>query len=158
MIDGHNLIPKIPGLRLDAPDDEQQLVSLLQEFCRLSRKQVDVYFDNAAPGGAGQRSLVTVAVHFVRAGQTADEAIRKRLSKMGRSARNWTVVSSDHSVQASAHRSGAQAMTAEEFAAVLVSTLSGSKLKEARDIPLSAGEVEEWLKLFHSKHPDEPGL
>ncbi len=109
MIDGHNLIPKVPGLRLDAPDDEQQLVSLLQEFCRLSRKRVDVYFDNAAPGGAGQRSLGTVAVHFVRAGQTADEAIRKRLSKMGRSTHNWTVVSSDHSVQASARQAGAKA-------------------------------------------------
>ena len=46
MIDGHNLIPKL-GLRLDSLDDEEQLLALLQEFCRLRRAQVEVYFDGA---------------------------------------------------------------------------------------------------------------
>jgi len=154
IIDGHNLIPKIPGLRLDAPDDEQQLVSLLQEFCRLSRKQVDVYFDNAAPGEVSRRSLRTVGVHFVRPGRTADEAIRARLFKMGRSARSWTVVSSDQSVQASARQAGATILASEGFASLLMSTLSGSSQKKSSDISMSAEEVDEWLKLFRSKRPD----
>jgi predicted RNA-binding protein with PIN domain len=155
IVDGHNLVPKIPGLRLDAPDDEQQLVSLLQEFCRLRRARVDVYFDKAALSGAGQRSLGMVAVHFVRAGQIADEAIRRRLLKMGRSARNWTVVSSDHAVQASARQVGAKPMPAEEFAALLTSTLIGSNQKDSSDVSLGDDEVDEWLKLFRSKSPDD---
>jgi len=34
LIDGHNLIPKLK-LRLDNPKDENELIALLQEFCRL---------------------------------------------------------------------------------------------------------------------------
>ena len=154
IIDGHNLIPKIPGLRLDDPDDEQQLVSLLQEFCRISRKQVDVYFDNAAAGQAGRRTLGTVGVHFVRRGQTADSAIRSRLLKMGRSARNWTVVSSDQSIQATVRQAGAKAMPAEEFASLMRATLSRTNPKESWDVTLNAQEVEEWENLFKKKRLD----
>ena len=50
-VDGHNLIPKV-GLRLDSFDDEMELVALLQEFARLHRRQVEVYFDGA-PAGTG---------------------------------------------------------------------------------------------------------
>ena len=57
IIDGHNLIPKIPGLSLQAIDDETQLVELLGEYCRLSRRQVEVFFDNAPPGVPRARSL-----------------------------------------------------------------------------------------------------
>ena len=151
IIDGHNLIPKIPGLHLDDPDDEQQLIGLLQEFCRLSRKQVDVYFDNAAAGQAGRRALGTVAVHFVRHGQTADTAIRSRLLKMGRSAKNWTVVSSDQSIQITVRQVGAKPMPSEEFAALLRATLSSPHPKEGRDITLSAEEVDEWERLFRKR-------
>jgi hypothetical protein len=49
LIDGHNLIPKL-GLRLDSMEDEMELVSILQEFCRLEDRQVEVYFDGAPPG------------------------------------------------------------------------------------------------------------
>ena len=64
VVDGHNLIPKL-GLRLDSPDDEMELVAILQEFARLKRQQVEVYFDGAPIGHAGTRSLGTVRAHFV---------------------------------------------------------------------------------------------
>lgn len=158
IIDGHNLIPKIPGLRLDDPDDEQKLINLLQDFCRLSRKQVDVYFDQASPGGAGRRTLGRVAVHFVRAGHTADEAIRARLSKMGRSARNYTVVSSDHSVQTAARYSGARSMDSGQFSALLSSTLAKAAGKDRSEASITESEVDEWLKFFQEKkNPPQTG-
>src|SRR3990172_12997266 len=101
LIDGHNLIPKL-GLRLDSADDEMELVAVLQEFARLTRRAVEVFFDGAPAGQAGTRSLGTVKAHFVRLEQTADSAIHARLQKMGRAAQNWTVVSSDHEVQSAA--------------------------------------------------------
>ncbi len=111
LIDGHNLIPKIPGLSLQAEDDEQQLITLLLEFCRLQRKQVEVYFDNAPPGGVRARNFGNVIARFVRQGSTADQAIRQRLERLGRAARNWTVVSSDLAVQTEARGiSGARAL------------------------------------------------
>jgi uncharacterized protein len=154
IIDGHNLIPKIPGLHLSAVNDEIRLVELLQEFCRLSRKKVEVYFDQAAQGQAGQRNLGTVAAHFVHAGRTADEAIMARLHKMGRSARNWTVVSSDLRVLTASRQAGAQTLTSEEFAGMLKTTMaSGASRKSAKaaDAHLSESEVEEWLQIFKSK-------
>ena len=153
LIDGHNLIPKVPGLQLGSADDEMQLVELLQEFCRLSRKQVEVYFDQAAPGQSGKRALGTVSVYFVAAGRTADQAINQRLEKLGRSARNWVVVSSDRSVQISARHAGAQVLASEAFARLLGETLSqaGSKASDKTGSDLSPEEVEEWLALFKSR-------
>lgn len=151
LIDGHNLIPKIPDLHLGVVDDELRLVRLLQEFCRLSRKKVEVYFDRAAQGQAGQRRLGTVIAHFVRAEQTADQAIAARLQKMGRSAHNWTVVSSDASVRARARQAGADHLTSEEFARLLIHTLSPTTENEpgkSEETRLSAKEVEEWLHIF----------
>jgi len=49
-----------------------------------------------------------VTAHFVRRPLIADEAIHLRLKKLGRAAKNWSVVSSDHSVQNSARASGAK--------------------------------------------------
>src|SRR5512140_502536 len=99
LIDGHNLIPKL-GLRLDSFDDELELVGRLNEYCRLSRKTgLEVYFDNAAPGSPETRRMGLLTAHFVRKPRIADEAIRLRLKKLGKAARNWTVVSSDRSVQ-----------------------------------------------------------
>src|SRR5512138_2635860 len=94
LIDGHNLIPKI-GLHLDSPDDEMELVSLLQDFARLKRQQVDVYFDGAPIGQAGTRKLGSVRAHFIKLGHTADNAIRVHLNRLAGDVKNWTVVSSD---------------------------------------------------------------
>lgn len=44
LIDGHNLIGKVPNLRQDDPEDEKQLVELLQEFCQRTGKYKEVDF------------------------------------------------------------------------------------------------------------------
>lgn len=147
LIDGHNLIPKL-GLRLDDPDDELELGRILQDFARIKRHQVEVYFDGAPAGQAGMRKLGIVQAHFVPLGQTADSAIRARLNRMGKSAKNWTVVSSDREVQGAAKLSQAQVMSAETFAHLLRNTLAASVKTGTDDKKLSAGEVDEWLKIF----------
>jgi len=153
LIDGHNLIPKIPGLHLDEIDDEMQLVSLLQEFCRRQRKQVEVYFDNAPLNGVRARNLGQVVARFVRQGTTADEAMRGRLLRLGREARNWTVVSSDQAVQSAARAAQAHIMTSDAFSRLLRETLADSGLEAGKstDISLSQDEVDDWMKLFGEK-------
>lgn len=152
LIDGHNLIPKL-GLRLDEPDDEMELVRLLQDFARIRRQPVEVYFDGAPAGQAGARKLGSIKAHFVRQGQTADFAIRKRLETMGKEAKNWVVVSSDHEVQNAARMHQSQPMRAEEFVKQLRAALSTSRSSSAGEKPLSAQELEEWLNLFSRKDP-----
>jgi len=150
LIDGHNLIPKL-GLHLDSPDDEMELVAILQNFARLKRQQVEVYFDGAPIGHAGTRSLGTIRAHFVRLGQPADNAIRARLNKMGKSAKNWIVVSSDREVQSAARVNQAQYISSEEFARTLRETQNTASKVKASDKKMSAQEVEDWLKLFSDK-------
>lgn len=150
LIDGHNLIPKIASLSLSAPDDEMELVKMLQEFCQRRQRSVEVYFDNAPPGQATARSFGAVTARFVRQGSTADSAIHTRLQRLGGSARNWTVVSSDHRVQASARGARAQVLPSEQFASLLNATLSPSTDSPAArsQSVLSDDELKDWLALF----------
>jgi len=146
LIDGHNLIPKL-GLRLDSPDDEMELVAILQEFHRSSRKDVEVYFDGAPAPHAGTRRLGAITAHFVRLGTTADNAIRKRLKALGKSAKNWTVVSSDRQVQAEAQAVRAEVLSSDSFAAALKQART-SVPKGNNERKLSDDEVNEWMRIF----------
>ena len=151
LIDGHNLIPKL-GLRLDSMDDEQELIAILQEYSRIERKkQVEVYFDGAPPPHAGTRRLGTITAHFVLLGTTADDAIKRRLKKMGKSAKNWTVVSSDRQVQAEARSARAEIVSSDEFAKKLKQARESAP-KPANDRKLSQQEVDDWLKLFEGRN------
>ncbi|NJC97244.1 MAG: hypothetical protein C3F07_14260 [Anaerolineales bacterium] len=149
LIDGHNLIPKL-GLRLDSPDDEMELIAILQEFHRIERKPVEVYFDGAPAPQAGTRRLGTVTAHFVPLGTTADNAIRKRLKRMGKSAKNWTVVSSDRQVQADARAAQAEVLSSEGFAKILM-RVRNSTPKPAQERKLSEQEVDDWMRLFKER-------
>jgi predicted RNA-binding protein with PIN domain len=156
IVDGHNLIPKVSGLSLQEMDDEQHLLEMLQEFCRRKRRQVEVFFDNAPPGGVRARNLGQVTARFVRQGASADDAIRKRLGNLGRAARNWTVVSSDQAVQAEARAAQAQVMPSEAFARMMAQALDDNRVDQgkASDAALNPEEVDDWLQLFGSSESD----
>ena len=149
LIDGHNLIPQL-GLSLRSVDDELQLVEHLQQFCRASRQQVEVYFDGAPAGQVGRRKMGLVTAHFIRQGSTADAAIRARLQTLGRAARNWTVVTSDRQVQADARAAGAKVISSGTFAGQVVSARVPDQ-GTGQERGLTESEVEEWLTLFREK-------
>ncbi len=162
IIDGHNLISKIPGLSLSMPDDEQRLIELLNRYGQLKRTRIEVYFDGAPVGQAGTRNFGRLQAHFVSQSQTADDAIRVRLAKLGRSARNWMVITSDRSVQAAARAAHAQVMSSEDYASRLQAGLQQAsthgKLGSEESTPeksvsesLSQAEVDEWLTIFKER-------
>jgi len=157
IIDGHNLIPFVPGLNLDQLDDETRLIELLILFCRRLRKQTQVYFDNAPPGQARTQRFGAVTAHFIRAGLTADAAIRKRVKTLGRSAANWTVVSSDQAVQSAARQARCQVISSGAFARYLVTVLNASSpaIDEAIDVTLSEEDIEAWLDEFGESPGDK---
>jgi uncharacterized protein len=152
LIDGHNLIPKIPDMSLKTIDDEEHLIQLLQDFCRQQQKDIEVFFDKAPAGYARTQKLGRLTVHFVRQGRSADSAIRERLQKIGGAARNWTVVSSDHAVQTYARQARAQIIDSEDFSKLL---RQGSRVENTdTDRPeyhSSPEEVDEWLETFQPK-------
>jgi predicted RNA-binding protein with PIN domain len=150
IIDGHNLIPKL-GLRLDSFDDEIDLITRLQEFCRVRRAKVEVYFDGAPPGQSGTRSAGAVTAHFVRQGSSADSAIEVRLETMGRSAKNWTVVSSDRRIRRAAQSVQASVITSDEFARQVSAAQNERMTRSKGGASLSPDEVEEWLNVFKKR-------
>ena len=150
LIDGHNLIPKL-SLRLDSVDDEEQLISRLQEFCRLRRAQVEVYFDGAPPGQASTYKMGAVTAHFVYQGSTADAAIEFRLTRLGKAVKNWTVVSSDGRVQRAARAVHAGVLSSEEFAKEMSSAQRMTTSTSKHGATLAPNEVEEWLDFFSRK-------
>ncbi len=147
ILDGHNLIPKIPGLSLRDPDDETRLLEMLQGFARRERARVEVFFDRAPATRQGKQSYGRVTAHFVTYRITADEAIRRYLQSLGRGARNWTVVSSDRQVQVNARALGARVLSSETFARQIVRP-SEAAGEEKPAGALSSEEVEAWLRVF----------
>jgi predicted RNA-binding protein with PIN domain len=150
IIDGHNLIPKIPGISLADLDDEQELLLILGKFASQRRTRIEVYFDQAPVSWDRSQSFGLVKAHFVNRGSTADNAIKNQLSRLGNSARNWTVVSSDREILAEARSFHCSVLKSSEFARMLqkdqpVQPSAGEK-EDQPDIP--PGDIDYWLDQF----------
>jgi len=149
IIDGHNLIPKIPGMQLSDMDDESQLVGLVREYCRRRRVKAEVFFDGALPGAKAGSGGGLVRVHNVRKGKTADSAMIAHLAGLGKAARNFILVSADRQVQSEARALGCVVLSTEQFAAELMNTLSQVEVYSKDDAgPLKGEEVDKWLDIF----------
>lgn len=150
LIDGHNLIPYIPGLSLKDMDDEIALIKVLQGFASKHKTRVEIFFDQAPAARAGSQSFGSVKAHFVRQDSTADKAIINRLARMGKDAKNWTVVTSDREILVEAKSAHSQTMKSAEFAAELKSVrFGGSSESDKQDSPdVTDGEVDYWLDQF----------
>jgi predicted RNA-binding protein with PIN domain len=155
LIDGHNLVPHLPGLSLRLVDDEMRLVEWLQVFCQKKHRDVEVFFDQAPPGFMAKRKFARVTAHFVRQGSTADAAIKARLLALGKSARNFSVVSSDFQVQDAARLAHAVVISAEDFARELVNLSIESPAGRQPDASLSSEELVYWEDLFKGKKGDK---
>ena len=152
LIDGHNLVPKIKGLSLSMLDDEMQLIQILSEYARLTRKKMEVYFDNAPIDKAGTRKFGSITAHFVRQGSTADEALIQRIRKMGKKARNVKVISSDQQIIREVHACQAQAVTSDVFAKEIERALAASPGGGKPDPEkMSQKDIEHWLCEFNNK-------
>jgi len=153
LIDGHNLIPHIDGISLSDPDDEEKLISILQEYARLRQKKVEVYFDRAPVGQAGERRFGQIRAFFVREGSTADEAIMNRLRQLGKRARNYIVVSSDRQVQQAARAVHASVVSSQAFAHEWETLTAEEPTLDPRNRLLTEAEVDDWEQLFRRGHP-----
>ena len=152
LIDGHNLIPKVPGMSLQAIDDEDRLVEALQEFYRTRRQKIEVFFDQAPPTRGGRKSAGSVVIHYVRQGKQADQAILERIHQLGKAIKNWTVVTSDRQVRAGAHDLGAMLLSSEEFVAEMQAARRAAQAAQKENpAPPGPDEIDEWLRLFRNR-------
>ena len=147
LIDGHNLIGRTPGLRLDDPDDERQLVVLLRGYLARVKKTGTVVFDHGQLGVADNLSSAGLKVLFARPPRTADDVLRDRVRRE-RNPRGLTVVTSDLAVAQAARQAGATVKDAAAFTRELLAAPAAPAAKEGG---LSPEEVAEWEKTFKSR-------
>jgi predicted RNA-binding protein with PIN domain len=150
LIDGHNLIAKLPDISLDDPEDEAKLVLRLRSWAAASRKRrITVVFDQGLPGGEARRlSTGSVKVLFASAGRTADSILVSRIQRV-RDASAYTLVSSDRFVRAAATARQMPQLSAEDFAGKLSHVGHDSdSAKIRRERELNDEEVAEWLQIF----------
>ena len=164
LIDGHNLIGKMPDIDLRDPDDEIQLVLRLKEWIAdRKNREATVIFDGGQMGGVASRlSSRDLTVIFAPPGQIADTLIIRRLQSL-KNPRQYTVVSSDRMVSDAAKSVRVKALKSEEFIAREEFVYEDEEEKpqvkrhpqpdhkpppKPEDPLLSEEEVAEWLQLF----------
>jgi predicted RNA-binding protein with PIN domain len=150
IIDGHNLIPRIPNIRLSDLDDEIKLIRILQLYANQRRSRIEVYFDKAPVSKARVEEHGNVQAHFVHKDSTADQAIKSRIKDLGKRAKNWTVVSSDRDILAEAKSYRCRIMDSSEFAAELHPKPAPILPGEDKDLDpeVSSQDVDYWLDQF----------
>ena len=149
LIDGHNLIGRLPELSLQDPDDEEKLVGLLTSYRARTGKAITVVFDpGEAFALASARRRGGIEILFAPHGSNADAVIARRVQK-SRNARGWLVVTSDGELAGAVARSGARVQSAEVFAAELTGAIE--EAPDWKDRPPSPDEVEDWLDLFEGR-------
>lgn len=152
LIDGHNLVSRIPELSLQDLDDEERLVSLLKSYQARTGKKVSVVFDPGVTFALPQaRHDGKVEVVFAPQGSTADAVISRRVFK-SRNPNGYLVITSDRELADAVSQRGARVRSSEEFAFEM-RVRSGS-LPEGRETPPSPEEVEAWLALFSDREVD----
>ena len=150
LVDGHNLIGQIPGIDLADPDDEARLVMLLRRYATRKRgRQVIVVFDHGVYGHPHDLNGYGVTCYFAKSPRDADSQLIKRLKSLSRPG-DWTLVTSDRHVADVARERGVRVIDSREFAGQLLGERAPAQPPhdEKRDVQLSEGEVEEWLRLF----------
>jgi predicted RNA-binding protein with PIN domain len=148
LIDGHNLIGRMPGISLDDPDDEAQLLARLRTFCTREKTTATVYFDGAVIATMKEPARAGVTPRFVAPPQTADMAIRRHLERLGRQAPNWTVVTSDAAVAEAARRSRARVESSGAFARRLTNSASLPPSQDKPQEPPTPEEIARWEAAF----------
>ncbi|MEA4812417.1 MAG: NYN domain-containing protein [Anaerolineaceae bacterium] len=147
LIDGHNLIPKMPGLSLSDPEDEENLIQALSSWAKTGRHKMVVFFDRAPLGRSGTRKAHAISAVFVPAGKTADSAIMDALSRLKGNAKNVTVVSSDRMIQAAARAVHAAILRSEDFSKMVAESRT-AQVSAQEPAALTSDEIKEWELLF----------
>jgi uncharacterized protein len=153
LIDGHNLIGKIPDLSLTDPHDEAKLVERLKSFMARKRNRCTVVFDGGLPGGRSRDlSTYSVQVVFAHGGTNADRIILERI-RATRDSGKLIIVSADREITDVAQRRRMRVIAPTAFA----DEMQAASVPDDSDPNphVTPAEVAEWLALFGVKSEND---
>lgn len=163
LIDGHNLIAKMPDIDLDDPNDEVKLVLRLRSWASARRsRRIVVIFDGGLPGGKQkQLSSGDITAVFAPIGKTADALLINRIRHV-KNPREYTLVSSDQAILNAAQKRRMPTMRSEAFVQemgvdkrIAEQTAPPAEAGAEDEPDISDNEVAEWLELF-GPEPERP--
>jgi len=152
LIDGHNLIGRMPDIQLSDPDDEAKLLARLRVYQVRTGHQLEVFFD---PGlsyrSPDRQSLPGLTVYWLAPGQQADSMITRRMLQHPNS-RELLVVTADRALQKVAREQGAQVIDSGQFVRELQAPPRRRNRRPRRQVvcepPLSEDETKYWMAVF----------
>jgi uncharacterized protein len=151
MIDGHNLIPNVPGISLHDLDDEAALIEWLSVYTRKTQDEIELFFDKGNTGSLKPRHINRIQVTFVPSHRTADQAIIDRLRGLGGKAADYTVVSSDHVIQVNARAVRAKVMESKAFVQRVLEKLSEETPTGTGKNGIPDDELQWWVDFFEHR-------
>ncbi len=167
IIDGHNLIGKMPDISLKDPNDEIKLTMRIKSWVAESKKrEVTLFFDGGLQGITMNRmSSHNLKVLFAPSGKTADSLIISHMRKL-KNPREYTLVTSDREIIGHAKSLRIRSLLSEEFIehmGFVFKEQSEKAPKVKKETPsekpdvgkISDADVQEWLDLF-GPVPDRP--
>lgn len=149
LIDGHNLIGRMPNLQLDDPHDEEKLLQYLRQYRARTGHPITVVFDS----GYGHRSGQTkkqggITVQFAPSGKTADQILMRRIRRI-KNPQAYMIVTSDRAVQQVASHYNVRVLSSAEFSRQLLSSPAAKDQADGSEVNLSPDEIDDWLDLFN---------
>jgi predicted RNA-binding protein with PIN domain len=161
IIDGHNLIGKMPDISLADANDEMRLVMRLKSWVAESKqREVTLFFDGGVPGGHVNRlSSRHLKVIFAPSGQTADSLIMRHLKTL-KNPGGYTLVTSDREIIRAAQALRLRFLQSEVFIERMGFVFAEPKKEKEpqkdtavppekpTDPKINEAEIQEWLDLF----------
>lgn len=159
LIDGHNLIGRMPDIDLADPDDEAKLVLRLVNWAAVGKnRRIIVVFDGGVPGQQWFNfHSDRVKVVFVPQGRSADSWLIRFLRQEVRNPQEFTLVTSDQAILKAAEARRVAGVRSAEFAAQMTEELTAllqqphpgnAAAEPPADKPVRDDEVAAWLELF----------
>lgn len=151
LIDGNNLIGRLPEIDPEAPDARMQLLRWLAAFRNRpgqKARRLTVVFDGAPEPNFPDGSVFQ-GVHIIYSlpNSTADARIKQKVEQH-KDRRGLTVVTSDRELYNYVRACGAQAITCEQFVERLWTAVASSDSDEKEEVHLDAQEIDQWMRYF----------
>lgn len=166
LIDGHNLIGKMPDISLADADDEEKLLNHLYNWAAGSRqRRLHIIFDAGKfSGQASSKSEGNLRVEFVKHGRTADSRLIQ-IIKEAKNPKEHILVTSDREIIFVARQRRMTQMSSAAFVRQMIEDKKSDMLAAREPVrkqeiinkpQLSEDQVENWLKLFENAPKPAP--
>ena len=151
LVDGHNLIGRVPGLSLSREEEGRETVLRRISAAKASsREPVLVVFDGRKAGGPSEQTFGGTRVVFSPSGRSADDEILRRLASGN--PRASTVITSDKGLGRRARELGARVESCEVFWKRIEAKPARSRPGGEGEKPVALpDEVDDWLTLFSTQ-------